>query len=207
MLRKAPGATAIAVLALALGIGGTTAVFSVINAVLLRPLPYPNADRIYSLISRDDQGLWWGLSPANYLDVVAQQHVFQSLAAVNAWQANLSSESSPQRVVGAQASASIFDVLKLAPIAGRLFTADEEQPGRDHVVLLGYALWQRSYAGDREVIGSRLRLNEQPYTIIGVLPPTPTLDYDFWVPSPWGGVPEHPLLRKRSAPIERPGLL
>src|SRR2546421_34720 len=188
MLVKNPGFTLIALIALALGIGGTTAIFSVVNSVLLKPLPYAAADRIYALYAIDRQrGGDYPVSPANFVDVTAQQHVFSAIGAYRMASANLSLGGRPERITTAQASASMFQVLQLRPVAGHMFGAENEQLGHEHVVVLGYKLWQRLYAGAGSAIGQTLRLNSEPYTIIGVAPPTPLLDFDCWIPSPWGG--------------------
>lgn len=198
-LRKSPGFTAVAVLTLALGIGATTAVFSVVDQVLLHPLPYPDSDRIVKVaqtfqgVSTDDA------SPANYLDWVSQNQLSQNqafayMAASRGWQGSLSAGDRPERVQGTMTTPNFFPLFGVSPMLGRGLEASDAQPGNDHVVVLGFGLWQRYFAADRAMVGRSIRLNGEPYTVVGVMPPNFSPDQygEFWVPSPWG-VPTHPL--------------
>ncbi|HJZ64129.1 MAG TPA: ABC transporter permease [Candidatus Acidoferrum sp.] len=170
MLRKQPGFTFIAMLTLALGIGANTAIFSVINAVLLRPLPYAEADRLVLV------GHSWGggspriISSLNYLDCRDQNRVFESTALVYWWGANLTGRGRPERLTGLQVSAGFFATLKTQPFLGRAFAPEEDQPGHDQVVLLSYDLWQRRFGGDPNIIGQHVTLDDKSYAIIGVTP-------------------------------------
>jgi putative ABC transport system permease protein len=170
MLLKQRGFTFVAVLTLALGIGANTAIFSVINAVLLRPLPYPEADRLV-LVGHS----WDGSSPRiisslNYLDCRDQNRVFESTALVYGWGANLTGRGRPERLTGLQVSAGFFATLKTQPFLGRAFVPEEDQPGHDQVVILSYDLWQRSFGGDPNIIGQHVTLDDKSYAIIGVTP-------------------------------------
>jgi len=194
-LRKSPGFTAVAVFTLALGIGANTAVFSVVDQVLLHPLPYPDSDRIVKVsetfqgISTDDA------SPANYLDWVSQDQAFSHMAASRGWQASLSAEDHPERIKGTMTTPSFFPLFAVSPILGRGLEPSDAQPGNDHVVVLGYGLWQRYFAADRAIVSRSIRLNGEQYTVVGVMPPNFSPDEygELWVPSPWV-VPTHPLV-------------
>jgi len=170
MLLKNPGFTAIAVLTLALGIGANTAIFSVINAVLLRPLPYGEAERLVFV------GHSWGdgapriISSLNYLDCRDQNQVFENTALVSWWGANLTGEGQPERLTGLQVSAGFFETLKIQPILGRAFLPEDDRPGHDQVVILSYGLWQRRFGGDSQVLGRSVTLDDKIYSIIGVAP-------------------------------------
>ena len=198
-LRKSPGFTLVAVITLALGIGATTAVFSVVDQVLLHPLPYPDSDRLVTVtqtfegVSTDDA------SPANYLDWVAQNeasqdHAFAYMAASRGWPASLSTGDRPERVKGTMATPNFFPLFGVSPIMGRGLEASDAQPGNDHVVVLGYGVWQRYFAADRGIVGRSIRLNGEQYNVLGVMPLNFSPDEygELWVPSPWG-VPTHPL--------------
>ncbi len=193
-LRKSPGFAVVAVITLALGIGANTAVFSVVDQVLLHPLPYPDSDRIVKVsetlegISTDDA------SPANYLDWVSQNQAFAQMAASRGWQGSLSAGDRPERIRGTMTTPSFFPLFGVSPILGRGMEASDAQPGNDHVVVLGYGLWQRYFAADRTIVGRSIQLNGEPYTVVGVMPPNFSPDEygELWLPSPWG-VPTHPL--------------
>ncbi len=193
-LRKSAGFTLVAVITLALGIGASTAVFSVVDQVLLHPLPYPDSDRIVK-VSQTVEGLpSYDASPANYLDWVAQSHVFAEMAASHGWQGSLSVGDRPERVKGTMTTPNFFPLFAVRPILGRGFEVSDARPGNDHVVVLGYGLWQRYFAADRAIVGRDIRLNGEQYTVVGVMPPNFSPDDygELWIPSPWG-VPIHPL--------------
>ena len=147
MLLQKPGFTAVVVFALAIGIGATSAIFSVVNAILLRPLPYRNFDRI-SMIWMDNPKLGvredWHSFP-NYLDFKEQSQVFEDMAAFNDRSFNLTGAGDPVRVVGAWSTASLFTVLGAEPALGHVFTETEEEPGKDLVVVLSYGLWRSRF--------------------------------------------------------------
>ncbi len=175
LLRKSPGFTAVAVLTLALAIGANTAIFSVVNGVLLRPLPFTEPDRLFQVI-RHDQGFeapHYSLSVPQYMFLTKQDQPFARLAAISAMNGgfNLTGDGLPERVVGARATRSLFEVLGLPLALGRGFLPEEDAPGGPRVVVLSHGLWQRRFAGRREVIGSTITLNGASYTVVGVAPP------------------------------------
>ena len=169
-LRKSALFTAVAVTTLALGIGANTAVFSVVDQVLLHPLPYPDSDRIVR-VSQTVEGLpSYDASPANYLDWVSQNHVFAEMAASHGWQGSLSVGDRPERVKGTMTTPNFFPLFGVRPILGRGLEVSDARPGNDHVVVLGYGLWQRYFAADRAIVGRDIRLNGEQYTVVGVMP-------------------------------------
>jgi putative ABC transport system permease protein len=193
--RKSPGFAAVTVITLALGIGANTAVFSVVDQVLLHPLPYPDSDRIVR-VSQTFKGLSTDdASPANYLDWVSQDHVFAEMAASRGWQGSLSTGDRPERVRGSMTTPSFFPLFGVAPILGRGLEPSDARPGNDHVVVLGYGLWQRYFAADRAIIGRDIDLDGEQYNVVGVMPPNFSADEygELWLPSPWG-VPTQPLV-------------
>ena len=197
MLRGNPGFTSIAVLALALGIGSTTAIFSVVNAVLLRDLPYDDASRIVTLAGTDrTTGVSTNdVSPANFLDWEAQNNAFSEMAASRAWRGNLTGRDRPERLLGAMTTGNYFHLFGVRPILGRSFTENDATPANHHVVVLGYGLWQKLFAGAPDALGQSLTLDGEPYTVIGVMPRSFSPDQyaELWLPSPWD-VPSHPLI-------------
>ena len=178
MLMKNPRFTAAAVLSLAIGIGANTAIFSVTNALLLRPLPYKEAERLVILWNRSP-GLnveqdWF--SPGQYLDVKAENQVFENVAATIDSSFNLTGQGVAERVEGARVSSSLFAVLGSQAMLGRVFTADEDEQGKPTTAILSYAFWQRHFAGDPNVIGKTLSLNGNSVDIVGVMPRDFTLN-------------------------------
>jgi putative ABC transport system permease protein len=174
-LRKSPGFTAIAALTLALGVGATTAIFSVVNAVMLRPLPFTEPDRLVRILESNVERGWttFGVSHPNFLDWRAQSRAFESLAATSnagfTWTANGEAEVVP----GQSVTATFLPTLKIAPALGRNFLDEEDRPGGNtRVVLLGDGFWRRGFGADPAVVGRTITLNSQPYTVVGVLPPT-----------------------------------
>ncbi|MFL6530489.1 MAG: ADOP family duplicated permease [Chthoniobacterales bacterium] len=171
MLAKNPAFTAIAVLALALGIGANTAIFSVVNTILLRPLPYKNPDQLV-VIWENATHLGFPKntpSPANFLDWQQQATVFSGMAAFAEKSFNLTGVGEPERLDGRRVSANLFDLLGVKPIIGRTFVPEEDQPGTK-VALLNESLWKRRFGSDPGVIGRALNLNGESYTVVGVLP-------------------------------------
>lgn len=171
-LIKSPRFTIVAVLSLAIGIGATTAIFSVTNALLLRPLGYKDADRLVILWNRSP-GLgvaqdWF--SPGQYLDVRAENKVFEDVAATIDSSFNITGGPTAERVEGARVSSSLFHVLGAQPLIGRAFTADEDEQGKPTSAILSYGFWQRRFAGDPNVLGQTLTLNGNPVQIVGVMP-------------------------------------
>jgi len=179
-LRKSPGFTVIAILTLALGIGANTAVFSVVDTVLLRPLPYSHPEHLVLVSETEsaapDEEL--GVAAQEYLDYRDQNQSFSSVAAFESAGFNLTGEGQPLRVRAARMSASAFATLRISPLMGRAFTADEDRAGSDNVVELSYSLWQNQYHGDPKILGRTVRLDEKPYTVIGVMPPSFHFPFD-----------------------------
>jgi putative ABC transport system permease protein len=165
-LRKSPAFTIIAVFAIGLGVGANTAIFSVVNAVLLRPLPYKNPDRLVAVLH--DKGA--PVAPANYLDWRAQNHVFEDMGAAESWTVNLSGGEQAESVTGMLVTQNLFPMLGVQPLLGRFFLPDEEARGKDHAVLLSFGLWQRRFGGDPGIVGQTVLLQGEKYTVVGVMP-------------------------------------
>lgn len=170
MLWKNPGYTLIAVLTLALGIGANAAVFSVVNALLLRPMPYPNFERItYVWTSDSNGGNRFSVSPHNYTDLRARNQSFESYAAFHYASASLTGSGNPESLSAINASADFGKVSGVQPLQGRWFTADEDLPGKNLVAVISYGLWQRRFGG-KDIIGQNVQLNGEAHTVIGVMP-------------------------------------
>jgi putative ABC transport system permease protein len=172
LLLKRPGFTFVAVFTLALGIGANTAIFSVINAVLLRPLPYPEADRIIQLWeTAKSRNLKQGTVSAHcFTDWKNQNQSFEQLAAYRYANFTLTGDDQPESITGLAVSASLFSVLGVKPSIGRDFFAEEDAPGRNRVVILSQGLWQRRFGADKEVLDKAIQLNGESYSVIGVMP-------------------------------------
>lgn len=174
-LLKAPGFTAVAILSLAIGIGANSAIFSVTNALLLRPLPYKDADRLVILWSRSP-GLnvpqdWF--SPGQYLDIKNENSVFDETCISIGGSFNITGfagQAAPEHIDGARVSSSFFSLLGADAMAGRVFLPEEDQPGKPSVVILSNGFWQSHFGADKEIIGRTLTLNGNPFTIVGVMP-------------------------------------
>ncbi len=166
-LLKNPGFTAVAVLTLALGIGANTAIFSVINGVLLRPLQYRQPDRLVTLLHEGRSPV----APADFLDWRAQNQSFEAMAAAEAWGGTLAGGDRPEAVFGIRFGQGMFEILGVPPLTGRTFQPADFKPGNNHVLVLGYALWQRRFGGDASVLGKTLPLNGESYTVVGIMPP------------------------------------
>ena len=171
-LLKRPGFVITITLILALGIGANSTIFSVINAVLMRPLPYDAPDRIVMIWETNkSQGVPRSIvSPANFLDWKEQNHVFEHLAAFRFWYYTVTGNGDPERYQGARVTADFFPLLGVKPDVGRNFNSEEQQLGQDHVVILSHALWQRRFGGNHNVVGQSLTIDGEPFTIVGVLP-------------------------------------
>ena len=170
-LIKAPSFTIVAIVTLALGIGACTAIFSVVNTVLLRPLDYPDPDRI--MVIRETQLPQFpefSVSPPNYIYWEKQTKSYEYLAAYGGAALNLTGEGEPQRLVGVKGTAHYFDVYGVKPILGRMLLPEEDAVGKNHVVVLSYGFWQRVFGGARDVVGHSVQLNGEPYQIVGVAP-------------------------------------
>jgi putative ABC transport system permease protein len=169
-LSRNRGFAVVALLTLALGIGANTAIFSVVNAVLLRPLPFPNGNQIVALSEKLPVFTFdIPFNAPDYRAFLERQHSFQSMAIYGAAHFELSGNGSAQRITAARVSASLFPLLGVNPIIGRIFTPAEDQPGH-HVAVLSYGLWQRGYGTDPNIVGQSVALDREPYTVIGVMP-------------------------------------
>ena len=189
MLLKNPVVTVVAVFTLALGIGANTAIFSGVNAFLLRPLPVPEPDQIVRPVEiTEDRGLADEFSYPDFADYRDQTTVFEGLVAENMTQAVISAENQNDVIWGQTVSGNFFDVLRVKPILGRTFTPDEDKTlGTHAVVVIGHNLWQRRFASDSNIVGKTINLNNRPYNVIGVAPETFkgtkfALALDFWAP-------------------------
>jgi predicted permease len=187
MLRT-PGFTAVAVIALALGIGASTAIFSVVNAVLLRPLAYKDSDRLVTILHSGSDPV----AAANYIDWRDQSRSFEAMGAAQYWSPNLTGSDPPEHLYGLQLTQSLMPMLGVEPLLGRLFAAGEDQKGAEHEVVLSYRLWQRRFAGDGNVLGKAVTLNGEAYTVIGMMPrefkfaPFWATHAELWVPLAFG---------------------
>ena len=173
MLLKSPGFTVVAVLTLALGIGANTAIFSVVNFVLLRPLEYANPDQLVMVWERNTKK-GWNESPTSFADFVDFRDNAKSveLVAFTDTNFNLTGGDQPERVAGLRVSANLFSLLGVNPARGRWFAPGEDKPGAGHVLILSYGLWQRSFGGNSNLVNRTVQLNGQSYTVVGVMPPT-----------------------------------
>lgn len=170
LLRRNPGLALTAVFTLALGIGANTAIFSLVSGILLKPLPYPDADRLVRVWEDPGDNPRNNVNPRNYADWRASDHIFSSTAAFSSTSLSLTGEGEPERVVCANATASFFAALGIAPLHGRAFLAGEDEAGSERVVVLSHRLWARRFASDPSAIGKSLELDGESYTIIGVMP-------------------------------------
>jgi putative ABC transport system permease protein len=169
MLRKAPGFTAVAVLTLAFGIGANSAIFSVVNAVLLRPLPYRDSRRLVMMNETTPQ-MDMSVSYANFQDWEKQNHAFESLGARRYSEFNLTEAGNPERIRGMMASAGYLPTLGIQPLLGRVFNPAEDRTGAAPVTVISYGLWKQRFGLDAGVLGKTLLLDNQSYTIVGVMP-------------------------------------
>ena len=183
-LLRNPGFTAVAVITLALGIGATAAIFSAVHAVVLRPLPIPSPERVVAVYT-DWRGRAGNVSAGNFTDGVAPASAFSAVTAIQYSSFNLADTEDAERVIGARTTAGFFDVFATAPLHGRVYRADEDQPGREQVVVLSHRLWTRRFYRDPSIVGKSIRLSGRPYEVIGVMPAR----FDFtaqseelWVP-------------------------
>ena len=188
MFRTSRGFTAVVLLTLALGIGANTMIFSVVNAVVLRPLPYEDSDRLIFASQTTADVAVKPFSIFEYNDWRDQNQVFEHLAAFRWDNFNLIGDAQPERLQVSMVTANVFPMLRVEPMMGRVFTADEDKPGSNRVVVLSYDLWQRRFGADRDVVGKTLNLDGQQYTVIGVMPqgfafyPSPIYRAALWMP-------------------------
>ncbi|MEO8430944.1 MAG: ABC transporter permease [Acidobacteriota bacterium] len=167
-LFRSPGSTAAAIVALALGIGASTAIFSVVNAVLIRPLPYGHPERIAVILHGGSQPV----SPANLAAWRKASRSFRRMGAAEGWNPNLTGSDRPENLSAVRVTSEIFSMLEVPPLLGRFFLPGEDEPGRDHSVVLGHGLWSRRFGADPKIVGRRITLNGEPYTVVGVMPPS-----------------------------------
>ena len=171
MLVKSPGFTTIAVLTLALGIGANTSIFSVVNGVLLRPLPYRDPQRLAMVWGTKPQYLVNPINPAEFVDLRDQNQSFEHVAAFQPLSLNITQGGEPEVLGGTRASVNLFTLLGVEAKLGRTFLAEEDRPGTNRVVILSHGLWQRRFGSDPKIIGQTIPLNNEPYTVVGVAPP------------------------------------
>jgi putative ABC transport system permease protein len=187
MLVKNPGFTAVAIVALALGIGANTAIFSVVNTVLLRPLPYKDPERLM-MVFEDSRAHGYprdNPTTANFIDWRDQNQVFESMAAIAGGSWNLTGYGDPERLVGYRVSASLFPMLGVSPQLGRWFTTEEDQAGASPAVIISHRLWQRRFGGDPNIVGKPLTLSGRSVTVVGIMPAGFRIDSEaeeLWVP-------------------------
>jgi putative ABC transport system permease protein len=185
-LGRNPGFAGVSVLALGLGIGANSAIFTVVNSVLLQPLHYRNPQQLVVIRDRNLKAGFpqFSLSPGNYLDYRDHNHSFSGIAAFGRQGLNLAGGAQPERLLGSRVTIDFFQVLGSGPVLGRTFQAQEGQSGSHHVAILSYGLWQRRFAGSGGVLGQSLKMNEELYTVVGVMP----ADFQFpprtevWIP-------------------------
>jgi putative ABC transport system permease protein len=194
---RAPGFTLLAILTIAIGVGANTAIFSVVNATLLRPLPFPRATELVlvSAADRQTRQSFNNTNAANFLDWRVRNHSFTGLAGFRESSVTLSSGDHPERLQASMVTANFFDVLQLKPALGRTFTPADEVHGAERVAVVSDALWRERFGGRLDVVGQTARFDDEPYTIVGVAPPR--VDYPgktrLWIPPHWP-VPDDPLL-------------
>lgn len=170
VLRNSRGFSTVAIATIALAIGANTAMFSFVNGLLLRPLPYPDSDRIVRVLERAPTGGLSGISTLNYLDWTNQNAAFEFMAAEVGWRATLTGAGEPLVITGARASAHYFDIFGVKAAVGRTFLPGEDAPGKDRVVLLGHALWDSRFGSDPAMLGRNILLDGEPHTVVGILP-------------------------------------
>ena len=199
-LWKSPGFAIVAVLIFALGIGANTAIFSVVNGVLLEPLPFRNPDRLVQLWHTPPQSSFPGInrfaiSAANFLDWQKQNHVFEEMTLYSFRGFDLSGAGKPESLRSGAVTSSFFSVLGVQPLYGRVFTADEDQPGRNHVAILTYRYWKQRYGADPGVIGRTMNLDGTAYQIVGVMGPRMTRPDFAQIWTPLGLTPQEAAVR------------
>ena len=189
MLHRNPGFAAVAILTLAIGIGANVMIFSIVNGVLLRPLPFPDSGRLVTLWETDaNRGVVHGTASApELLDWRVMNHSFQALSAWRALYFTITGNGEPEQVWGSQVSGNFFKMLRVSPVLGRDFSPEDERPGHEQVVILSYALWERHYGGDPGIVGRTITLDDTPFVVIGILPRGFTLygtipEFEIWKP-------------------------
>jgi putative ABC transport system permease protein len=188
-MRRTPGLTATVIVTLALGIGATTAIFTVVNGVLLRPLPYADPGRLVFISAKTAHGGGFSGFTMDYPAWRKYNRTLSQIAGYRMFEANMAGHEGAERITCGIATASLFSLLEVHPVLGRIFSAEEDRPGGPDVVLLEHAFWKSHFAGDRSVIGKTLALDDRVYTVVGVLPPSFVIPdrygaapYDVWAP-------------------------
>ncbi len=187
-LRRSPGFTLVAAVTLALGIGANTTIFSVVDSVLLNPLPYHDSNRLVG-VWHTAPGLGYdqfGISPGIYFQYAEQNEVFDKLAMFTSAQMNLTGDGEPERLPGATVSRSLIDVLGIPPARGRNFVEEEDLPDGPHAVIVSHGLWTRRFGNDPDLVGRSITLNGEPYTVVGIMPQDfafPDEETEFWLPA------------------------
>ena len=197
LMFKQPGVTVVTLLTLALGIGANTAIFSAVDAVLLRPLPYPEGDRLVKVWEkRHREGVLNNtVAPADFIDWSKMNGAFEAMAAVGGRTVDLTGSGEPVRLVAASVSTPFFDVLRVSPSIGRGFRQEEGKVGQDRVVVLNHGLWERRFGSDPSIVGRKLVLNGFPHDVIGVMPRSfefPDRTIELWTPLAYEGATEAP---------------
>src|SRR5262249_18108397 len=185
VLIEKPAMAIAAVVVLAIGIGATTAIFSVVNGVLLRPLPYPNSHRAVKIWESFITGGTGTASPPNLADWRAQNTSFETISAYDTGSMSLQGEDTPVRLSAAFISPDFFRVLGVEPARGRFFAEGEDQPGRNHVAVLSDRIWRNSFGADPGIVGRDILLDGEQYTVLGVAPAElryPSAETDLWTP-------------------------
>lgn len=184
MLARNPGFTAVAILTMALGLGMNTALFSVVNGVMLKSLPYPETDRLVFLLETNAKFPAPGvvMSSLNYQDWKQQSRSFESMGARQPFTAAFTNAERPERLAGEKVTSEYFSTLGVTPILGRTFTKEEDQPGGPALIVLSQGLWQRRFGGDPNLVGQTIQINNQPTTVIGVMPNDYRPNLEFWAP-------------------------
>ncbi|HET7565156.1 MAG TPA: ABC transporter permease, partial [Gemmatimonadaceae bacterium] len=170
LLAHKPAFASLVVGTLALGLGATTAIFSVVNPILFEPMPYPHAERVMMVWERDLDGSAMNTSFATYADVARENRSFDAIAAVRDWRATITGRAEPERISGQRVSSTFFTVLGVAPALGHDFTAAEDVRNGARVVILSNGLWRRRFGGDSTIVGRQITLNGLPYTVVGIMP-------------------------------------
>ena len=205
-LLKRPGFTAIALVALALGIGANTAIFSLVNAVVIRPLPFPDPDRLVWVYGNiRNGGSRASVSPPDFLDYRSQNKTFEQFAAsgTQPLSVNLTGSGEPERLFASAVTGNYFDTFGITPAIGRTFTIDNEKPGSDQVTVLSHAFWQKRFGGDTDIVGKTITLDSKSYQILGVMPAGVSFPQsaELWIPMSFDGDPD---MKVRKAHFLRP---
>ena len=169
-LRSNPGFAAVSVLTLALGIGASTAIFSAVNPILFEPLPYPHAGRIMMIWDLGVDGSRLDVTFGTYRELAERSRSFDAIAVMKPWQPTMTGRAEPERLDGQRVSASYFRALGVSPVLGRDFQASDDRLNGPNVVILSDALWRRRFGGDRTIVGRQITLDDNSYTVIGVMP-------------------------------------